>query len=258
MTHEAPITPRAKMQLAPGLEVWRASTMPLYRNGTSDNRVTLGVAERCDGKGLEPYLSTNGDPMLVSYHGDVWSVGVPAVAQALGLSVDTVIRLVKTKIPDIDWPGASSEARVDLSNVPIRARGQEAINIARAESSVDEPLWLSAMRADGFRADEYCLTIEEAEKIYATDPDAVFLTIGRVGWCVIGRAFGRDRVVEGPFRTRDEAFAAMRPWDVGRYVNKSGYAANVDFHVALRHTPETFWHMVRRLDAERQLAKQSR
>ena len=257
MAHEAPITPRAKMQIAPGLKVWRASTMPLYRNGTSDNRVTLGVAERCDGKGLEPYLSTNGDPMLVTFADDVWSVGVPAVAQTLGLSVDTVIRLVKTKIPDIDWPGASGETRVDLSNVPIRARGQEAINIARAESSVDEPLWLCAMRADGARDVERCLTIEDAEKIHATDPDAIFLTVGRVGWCVVGHAFGRDRVVEGPFRTRDEAFAAMKQWDVVRF--RFGYeATTADFHVELRHTPETFWHMVRRLDAERQAKKRSR
>ena len=257
MTHEAPITPRARIPLAPGLEVWRASTSPLYRTGSSDHRVTLGVAQRCDGKGLEPYLSTNGDPMLVTFADDVWSVGVHTVAQALGLSVDMVIQLVKTKIPNIDWPGASSEARVDLSKVPIRARGQAAIDIARAESSPDEPLWLSAMRATGVRDGERCLTIEEAEKIHATDPDAIFLTVGRVGWCVVGSAFGRERVVEGPFRTRDEALAAKKPWDVVRF--RCGFeATTADFRVGLRHTPETFWHMVRRLDAERQAAKQSR
>ena len=243
------------MQLAPGLEVWRASTLPLYRTGSSDHRVTLGVATRCDGKGLEPYLSTNGDPMLVSFAGDVWSVGVASAAQSLGLSVETVARLVKAKIPDIDWPTTvDREVPAELWSVPIRARGQAAIDIARVESSADEPLWLSAMRATGVRDGERCLTIEEAEKIHATDPDAIFLAIGRVGWCVIGHAFGRERIVEGPFRTRDEAVDAMIPWGVARCYS----AIAVDFHVALRHTPETFWHMVRRLDAERQSAKQSR
>jgi len=246
------------MQLAPGLEVWRASTSPLYRTGSSDHRVTLGVAQRCDGKGLEPYLSTNGDPMLVSYHGDVWSVSVSSAAQSLGLFIETVVRLVKTKIPGIDWPTTvDREVPAELWSVPIRARGQAAIDIAKAESSADEPLWLSAMRATGVRDGERCLTIEEAERIHATDPDAVFLTIGRVGWCVVGSAFNRERIVEGPFRTYAEALATMLPWDAIR--SKSGYpATNVDFYVALRHTPETFWHMVRRLDAERQLAKASR
>lgn len=246
------------MQLAPGLEVWRASTSPLYRTGSSDHRVTLGVAQRCDGKGLEPYLSTNGDPMLVSYRGDVWSVSVSSAAQSLGLSIETVVRLVKTKIPGIDWPTTvDREVPAELWSVPVRARGQAAIDIARAESSADEPLWLSAMRTDGVHDGERCLTIEEAERIHATDPDAVFLTIGRVGWCVVGSAFNRDRIVEGPFRTYAEALASMLPWDAIR--SKSGYAAtNVDFYVALRHTPETFWHMVRRLDAERQSAKASR
>lgn len=246
------------MQLAPGLEVWRASTLPLYRTGSSDHRVTLGVATRCDGKGLEPYLSTNGDPMLVTFSGDVWSVGIASAAQSLGLSVETAVRLVKTNIPNIDWPSAvDREVPAELWSVPIRARGQAAIDIARAESSADEPLWLSAMRATGVRDGERCLTIEEAERIHSTDPDAIFLTVGRVGWCVIGHAFGREKIVEGPFRTLHEAVSAMLPWDGAR--RKSGYpAVNVDFYLALRHTPETFWHMVRRLDAERQSAKNSR
>ena len=176
----------------------------------------------------------------------------------LAVSIETVVRLVKTKIPGIDWPTTvDREVPAELWSVPIRARGQAAIDIAKAESSADEPLWLSAMRATGVRDGERCLTIEEAERIHATDPDAVFLTIGRVGWCVVGSAFNRERIVEGPFRTYAEALASMLPWDAIR--SKSGYAAtNVDFYVALRHTPETFWHMVRRLDAERQSVKASR
>ena len=186
-----------------------------------------------------PYLSTNGDPMLVTFADDVWSVGVPAVARTLGLSVDTVIRLVKTKIPDIDWPGATAKRAFQTFPMCPFALVAEAINIARAESPVDGPLWLCAMRADGARDGSAALTIE-MRKIHATDPDAVFLTIGRVWVVRRGDAFNRERIVEGPFRTYAEALASDVA--VGRYPLKIRLRRDeCRLYVALRHTPETFY-----------------
>ena len=98
-------------------------------------------------------------------------------------------------------------------------------------------LWLCAMRADGARDVERRLTIEDAEKIHATDPDAMFLDVGRVGWCVVGHAFGRDVLLKA-HRTR-AGLASKKPWDV---VRNLGTKRRLPTLRGPPDTPETFWH----------------
>jgi len=142
---------------------------------------------------------------------------------------------------------------------PIRATGAEAVRIAKEESSSDEPLWLCRFGEPDAWSCCVGIPVELAPSMPAGHQDRLYLPIGRVGWCVVGAIRGADgvtieRIVEGPFQSSNEAYCKLATW-----TNAGARAVfAVDFFVALRHTPETFWQMVRRMDTERQQIKSKR
>lgn len=145
---------------------------------------------------------------------------------------------------------------------PIRATGDDAVKIALVESSAEEPLWLCRFGEPDAWSCCVCIPVELAPSMPVGHTRDLYLPIGRVGWCVIGsvRAMNgstTDRIVDGPFQHKDEAYCKLAMYNGARA--KSGYAqSQVRFYVTIRHTPESFWQMVRRMDSERRAAKAAR
>jgi hypothetical protein len=154
----------------------------------------------------------------------------------------------------------SIETMIGNWGEPVRAAGDEAVKIALDESSADEPLWLCRFgEPDAWAC---CVGIEPkvALSMPAGHTSGLYLPIGRVGWCVVGDIHDAEsktsveRIVEGPYQRKVEAFCKLATWSA--LAAKAGKKQLlVSFSVRLRHTPETFWQMVRRMDAERTAAK---
>lgn len=246
-----------RTELAPNLYIWTKSIAVLHETGKGDKLLKLCVGERCDGGGKEPFLQSNAGPILITETGGDFACANDDAADELGVTLYELSALVRKAIPDLDWPNYAPV--VGNWGEPIRATGAEAVRIAKEESSSDEPLWLCCFGEPDTWGCCTGIPFDLAPSMHAGHQDGLYLPIGRVGWCVVGSVHGADgttadRIVEGPFQTSDEARCKLATWNNAGA--KAGFA--VDFFVALRHTPETFWQMVRRLDTERQQIKAKR
>ena len=190
--------------------------MPLYRSGTSDNRVTLGVAGRYDGKtwGLPEHerRSDAGHVCQPPWH--VWSVSV-GLLRTFRASSETVIRLVKTKSPDRLCGTGGPHVPAELWSVPIRARGQKPSTSARAKVLSTDPAFISAIRATGARAGFDAANHRRCGRSRDRSRRRVLDDWSR-GVGASWGAFSVERIVEGPFRVY-RALASMLPWDAIRF-----------------------------------------
>jgi hypothetical protein len=128
----------------------------------------------------------------------------------------------------------------------IRATGLDAIRIAELESCPREPLWLTKF-AEPKEDARVGLSLDQAREIAAVDRSLIYLSIGRVAWCVIGSVDAGEHVLEGPFATQLEAQAKVFSWaDAAATVE----CAEVTFIVGIRWVEESWLAKLRRRDTE--------
>lgn len=73
-------------------------------NGQSgDYKVELCIGLRLDGHNKEPFLLTNGGPILIAAEEGSDTCSIKQAAEALKLSVEDLRALVLGVAPDLDW-----------------------------------------------------------------------------------------------------------------------------------------------------------
>jgi hypothetical protein len=68
-----------------------------------DYKVELCIGKRIDGRGQEPFLFTNGGPILITPEDSPTTCAISAAAKSLGLTDATLRETVLQYAPDIDW-----------------------------------------------------------------------------------------------------------------------------------------------------------
>ena len=71
--------------------------------GTGDYKVELCVGLRVDGRGKEPFLITNGDPILIQVEASELACSIEQAAKVLNISDEHLRGMVLKHIPGIDW-----------------------------------------------------------------------------------------------------------------------------------------------------------
>lgn len=73
-------------------------------NGQSgDYKVELCVGLRLDGRGKEPFLDTNGGPIMITVEESPATCSIEHAAEALRISAEDLRALVLSHAPDLDW-----------------------------------------------------------------------------------------------------------------------------------------------------------
>ncbi len=68
-----------------------------------DYKVELCIGKRLDGRGQEPFLFTNGGPIIVTIEESALTCSIDDAAKSLGMSVEKLRATVLEYAPDIDW-----------------------------------------------------------------------------------------------------------------------------------------------------------
>lgn len=68
-----------------------------------DYKVELCIGKRMDGRGQEPFLFTNGGPIIVTIEDSPTTCSIDDAAKSLGMSTEKLRTTVLAYAPDIDW-----------------------------------------------------------------------------------------------------------------------------------------------------------
>lgn len=99
-----------------GVEIVEHSVETIGSNSLKgDLGVSLNIGERVDGKGKEPFIGTNGDPMIITVEGGDPTCSIGAAAEALEMTPDELIEHVRSFCPEIEWPTSIVEVSNDES-----------------------------------------------------------------------------------------------------------------------------------------------